>query len=223
MTQNDSGQIRISQLVLIPALITLAVTVLRLVGELQNWSATWFNAEPGGPLSLVGIVWLPPIFGIYFALKLAGAGQRPSGAGRAVLFSLLGLVIIIAAFAVGVAVFPEGSPALIVAGNVAALISLLVMRSGWPALFKALLVYGYLARIPVVVIAFFAIKGAWGTHYDGPPPGFPEMAWFPKFLLIGLLPQLFIWVAFTVIIGTLFGAIAVALTKRRGAQLQPST
>jgi hypothetical protein len=62
---------------------------------------------------------------------------------------------------------------------------------------------------------FFAIRGDWHTHYDGPPPGFPtEITWFPKFILIGVLPQLIFWIAFTIIIGMLFGAAAVAIIHR---------
>lgn len=26
----------------------------------------------------------------------------------------------------------------------------------------------------VSTVMFFAIRGNWGTHYDGPPPGFPS-------------------------------------------------
>src|SRR3989442_9935406 len=70
------------RLILGPALITLAITLLRLVGELSRWSPSLFNREPGGPGALVGIVWLIPVFGIYFALRLARAGERPTGVGR---------------------------------------------------------------------------------------------------------------------------------------------
>ena len=38
----------VRQLILVPSVITLAVTLLRLVGELQNWSPRLFNKEPGG-------------------------------------------------------------------------------------------------------------------------------------------------------------------------------
>jgi hypothetical protein len=40
------------------------------------------------------------------------------------------------------------------------------------------------------------------------------MAFWPKYLLIGLLPQLILWIAFTVIAGSLFGIAAVALFRR---------
>ena len=61
MSQDAS---RIGKLILVPAVITLAVTLLRLVGELQGWSPTLFN-RGDRPFSraLVGIVWLVPVFG----------------------------------------------------------------------------------------------------------------------------------------------------------------
>ena len=40
MSQDAS---RIGKLILVPAVITLAVTLLRLVGELQGWSPILFN------------------------------------------------------------------------------------------------------------------------------------------------------------------------------------
>src|SRR5713226_9858972 len=85
------------QLILIPSVITLALTALRLIGELQHWSPVLFNREPGGPGSLIGITWLAPIFGIYFALKLSRAGETPAGAVRVIGFAVLALVVTFAA------------------------------------------------------------------------------------------------------------------------------
>src|SRR3990172_9861836 len=39
---------RMRKLILVPAVITLAVTLLRLVGELQGWSEGLFNRSAGG-------------------------------------------------------------------------------------------------------------------------------------------------------------------------------
>ncbi len=61
------------KLILIPALITLGITLLRLAGELMDLPLWLANKNPGGMGALIGISWLPPIFGIYFALKLRGA------------------------------------------------------------------------------------------------------------------------------------------------------
>lgn len=216
MTNQDAGSsVSTIRLITIPAVITLAVTVLRLVGEFQGWSRTWFNPAPGGGGAVIGIVWLVPIFGIYFAIKLSNGGQAPASPGRAALFALLGLLAVVVGFAIAFALSQPGLLGAQLAVGAAAVVGVVLQRRAWPALFKTLLAYGYAARIPVTVIMFFAIRDNWGTHYDGPPPGFPtSISWFPKFILIGVLPQLIFWVAFTVIVGTLFGAVAVAIAHR---------
>ena len=84
----------------------------------------------------------------------------------------------------------------------------------WPVLSKTLLAYGYAARIPVAIVMFFAIRGNWGTHYDALPPGFSDMSFWPKYVQIGLIPQLIFWVAFTMVVGALFGGIATAIFTR---------
>jgi hypothetical protein len=183
------------------------------VGELQHWSKTLFNPAPGGGAGIVGIVWLAPIFGIYFAMKLASAGQGPVSVGKSIGFTVLGLVVLVG----GVALMFKagfGPSALEAAGVIVIAAAVAVPLAGWPSLTKALLVYGYLARIPVAIIMFFAIRGNWGTHYDGLPPNFPEMGFWLKYFQIGLLPQLVFWVAFTVIVGSLFGTVAIAIAGR---------
>ena len=69
----QSNGIDIKGLVAAPALITLAVTLLRLAGEFLELPAWLASREPGGPGALIGITWLAPIFGVYFAYRLAGA------------------------------------------------------------------------------------------------------------------------------------------------------
>ncbi len=61
------------KLILVPALITLGVTLLRLGGELLDLPAWLANKEAGGAGALLGIVWLAPIFGVYFVYRLAAA------------------------------------------------------------------------------------------------------------------------------------------------------
>lgn len=213
---NSSSRVSITHLILVPSVITLAVTILRLVGELNHWSEFWFNPKAGGGGSPIGISWLVPIFGIYFAMKLARLGEGPSSVGRAVGFALLGLVVFVGINALGLVLWKPGNPALLGVLVVASVAAILVVRSAWPMLFKTLLAYGFAARIPVAILMLIAIRGNWGTHYDVPPPGdFPAMHWFMKWVLIGAVPQMFLWIAFTVTIGLLFGGIAVALFHRR--------
>ena len=94
-----------------------------------------------------------------------------------------------------------------------------VAYRGWPALGRTLLAYGAAARVPVMIVMLFAILGNWGTHYDVVPPGFPAMNPIAKWLLIGVLPQLTLWIWFTIAAGAVCGTIAVAVTggARRAA------
>ena len=82
MAETDFGKKSIVQLILVPSLITLAITVLRLEGELHHWGSPWFNNSAGGGGAIVGISWLPIIFGPYFALKLASSGEGTSSYGQ---------------------------------------------------------------------------------------------------------------------------------------------
>ncbi len=83
---------------------------------------------------------------------------------------------------------------------------------GWPALGTPLIAYGVAERVPVALVMLFAILGNWGTHYDVPPtPDFPEMGAFAKWVAIGLVPQATVWIAVTMILGLLGGAVALVV------------
>jgi len=209
-----SGGPSVKQLILVPALITLGVTLLRLVGELQNWSPVLFNRSAGGGGAIVGISWLVIVFGVYFALKLVQAGQGPASAGRAIGFAFLGLLI---ASAVGFsAVGLSSNPVVQISGFVVgSLVAIPVAFRGWPAMARTLLAYALAARIPVVLVMLFAIMGDWGTHYDAPPPNFPPSSPLVEWLLTGLIPQMTIWIYVTVVGGMLVGGIAAALARKR--------
>src|SRR5260221_9558181 len=106
-----ANDVSIKKLILVPAVITLAVTLLRLAGELMHWSPALFNTAAGGGGALVGISWLVPVFGIYFGLKLASAGQAPAAAGPAIGYSVLrfGLVPALGIGAVKLGGIPDQS------------------------------------------------------------------------------------------------------------------
>ena len=207
--------IPIKKLVLVPALITLGITLLRLTGELMHWSPKLFNPAAGGAGAIVGIAWLVPVFGVYFAIKLAGMGERPAGAGAAIGLALVGsLVMPLLALVAPKLGLPRQSLATFAVFIVVSVAGALLAFRGWPALGRVLLAYGLAARIPVAIVMLIAMFGNWGTHYDVAPPGFPAMGPFAKWLLIGLLPQMTIWIWYTIAVGALFGAVAVALTGR---------
>lgn len=208
-------------LITVPALITLGVTLLRLVGELQDWSPRFFSREAGGAGAIMGIAWLPPIFGIYFALRLAKTGL--ARAGRAIGFSLLGIVALIALGYPTVLLFEKDFRLSFLLSIVAAIVPVMISYRGWPDLGKAMVAYGLAARVPVVVVMFFAIMGNWGTHYDAPAPNLPPMQPLAEFFWTGLIPQLTFWIAYTVLLGMLFGGIALALSGRRHVAAETTT
>jgi len=212
---SDSIVTRHGRLILVPAVITLAVTLLRLVGELQQWSSALFNREPGGVGAIVGIVWLVPVFGIYFALKLAREGEGPGKVGRAFGLVLLALVVMpVTGMAAGAAGVDPNSRTMQLVIVAAAIAAAFVAVRAWPELGRVLFAYGLAARIPVAIVMLIAIFGDWGTHYDVASPEFPQMAPLAKWFWIGLLPQSTFWIAFTVLVGMLFGLIAVAIVHR---------
>jgi hypothetical protein len=216
MADTSSGnRVEILTLILAPSLITLGVTILRVVGELQNWSPVLFGKAAGGGGAIVGIAWLPIFFGIYFALKLVGAGTGPAGLGRTFGFWAVGLILLVAGGYLGFAAFQSDS-ALMGIGSVALMVAAIVVQFwGWPSLAKVLVAYAYAARIPVLVVMFLAFKGRWGTHYDALPPDFVSKGFASDFFNLAVIPQMFLWIAFTVLVGTLFGAVTAAIAQRR--------
>ena len=135
---------------------------------------------------------------------------------RSIGISFLAIVVYVGISTVTFLVTPNFA-ATVVAFIVGAIVALWIMRKTWPALFKTLLAYAFAARIPVAILMIFAIFGQWGTHYDAPAPGQPEMGPFATWVMTGLLPQTTTWIAFTVLVGSLFGGITAALTKKTEA------
>lgn len=206
----------ISRLIAYPALMTLAVTLLRLIGELQHWSKSFFNPEAGGPGSIVGITWLAPIFGIYFALKLRAGGEAPPSAWRALGFAFLGVAVMFgSAFLSSVLKINQDFYLRLIYFCLAFAVAAVVTLPGWPALFRTMLAYGLTARVPVALIMFLAFRRSWGTHYDAAPPDLPAgIGLWPKYLWLGFFPQLIFWVGFTIVAGMLFGTVAAAMVRR---------
>jgi hypothetical protein len=203
----------VGRLILVPSLVTVGVTLLRLAGELTNGSPTFFSRAVGGGAAIVGIIWLVPVFGVYFAQRLdRDEGSAP--VARTAGFAALGLVAFAALAAVGFQ-RPTASLSQFLAIGAGAACGVALTRPGWPRLWQALLAYGLAARIPVALVVLVAILNDWQTHYDTPPPGLPDLAPFARWIAIGAIPQLTIWIAVTVIGGTLFGAASLLVRRRR--------
>ena len=208
----------ITSLITIPALITLGITILRLAGELEHWPTPWFSEAAGGGLAIVGISWLPIIFGPYFGWKLAGGGDGPSSVGKAIGLALAGFVVVVAGGAIAGIAATKQSFNLAGVGFLVILVAGFIARLGWRTLGNVLFAYAFAARIPVLIVMFIAMSAnggqGWGTHYDVVPPNFHSLAFAAKFFYFALVPQMTLWIGFTVVVGSIFGAIAAALAGR---------
>ena len=224
MSQDAS---RIGKLILVPAVITLAVTLLRLFGELQGWSPALFNRDAGGGGALVGIVWLIPVFGAWFGWKLTRAGSGPRSLGRAFGLTLAALAVVpLTLFlAPKAGIVPEHmwrpnvplteSLTILSVWVVACFVGVAIGILAWPALGRTLLAYGLAARIPIALLMLVAMLGNWGTHYDARPSYPPQMSTLAWWVTLGLVPQLLGWIWYTIGFGALFGIVAAAIARRR--------
>jgi len=211
------------RLVIVPAILTLAVTILRLTGELRHWPAKWFSPEtggihPSGVSWVVGITWLAAIFGAYFALRLARAGQGPRSLGKAAGFAASGVLIFLTYTYVLEFLIKSYNlhfPQYLIFAWFLWAVAAAIQYFGWPELFKVLLTYAYAARIPVAIVMLFAMLGNWGTHYDYAGLQIP-LSGIPRYLWLAFFPQLVAWVGFTIALGSVAGILAIFIATISG-------
>jgi hypothetical protein len=202
-----------------PVVISVAFTALRLTGELLGWSGDWFSKATGGIVPsgwtwLVGITWLPVLFGPWFARALQRAGEEAPPGLKVLGLALAGAALALVGLRTLVPVVSQHFPHfLIVVWAVAAAAAALQVL-GWPALFRVLLAYGLASRLVVVLVMFLAMWGDWGTHYDyvGMPAQF-QMPLVPRFLWLAFFPQLVFWTAFTVLLGSLSAGVYLVVSR----------
>ncbi len=213
----DTKSVSITSLIAIPAAITLCVTILRLIGELQGWSPLFFNKAAGGGGAIIGISWLPILFGPYFAVKLAGAGDGPSSKGKSIGFAFLGLVIYVLAMLWAESTFRHPSFLSLILLLVA-LGTAFIPRIGWRSFGNVLIAYAIAARIPVLIVMLIAMAGnagkGWGTHYDVVMPQLAQASLAKKFLYEAFLPQMTMWIGWTVALGSVVGTVYAAVARR---------
>lgn len=171
------------RLLLVPALITLALTQLRLTGDLLRIAGF-------GPYE---IAWLVPVFGAYFAVCLAKSEESAPAPARLLKSSLLPLAL----FGAGLMLLRPTSGGM----AVVSLVTIVLIRRAWPRLGTLLLGYALAARLPVIITMLGATLNGWETVYDVSPYS----------VLAGLLPQLTVWIGFTVVVGSLAGGLALAV------------
>lgn len=217
---------RLLGLVLVPALLTLAVTVLRLVGEINGWNPAIFGRpEAGGGFAPLGISWLIFLFGLWFGIRLQRADKGPRSHTRALVISLVAIGVVAGGMpalqALDVMWFPdEKNP-----GEARGMQWMMALMAGgclvsalaWGRAALVLLVYGILARIPVVVVTWIALgQPDWNTHYTKIPPFFTNVAEADRASFL-LLPQATFWPGLTVLIGTAMACLGALLVRRRPA------
>jgi hypothetical protein len=217
---NSSSRTNTFRLILIPAVISLGLTLLRLAGEMRHWSDAWFNTDTGGVVPsgvswVIGITWLAIPFGIYFAFKLVSAGEGPPKIGKTLAIAGAGLLMLVGLQFLYGLLRNVPFPQVLIFVWLWMAAGAVIQWFGWPALFRVLLAYGFAARIPVAVVMLLAMMGNWGTHYDyvGMPPAF-QMPLLSKYLWLAFFPQLIFWVSFTILAGTIAGTITAAILLR---------
>lgn len=198
-------------MVKIPALVTLVVSVVRLVGELAGAPASWFGTEAGSVGSYVGIVWLVPVFGVWFGWRLVRTSAAPERRGIAFFWSLVALAVLVGGTALVYGVVDPDYPMTLAWLGGVAIATIVVAAKAWPALAWTNLGYGVLARIPVVLITALAFWLDWDTHHV--KSRVPQLDPTDELtLLCGV--QLLFWVPFTVAVGGVAGTIGAFLGSR---------
>jgi hypothetical protein len=195
----------------------MAVTLLRLAGELRGWSDAWFGRTTGGLVPegavswLVGITWLALPFGAWLGWRLLRSGRAPSSSGRAVLVAIGACVLLYAAVR-GVPLRRLGFPGFLLAIWAAGVLAAALAWRAWPALGRVLLVYGLLSRMVVAVVMLLAMHGRWDTHYGyADVPRVHELPFAIGYLTFAFFPQMVFWVAYTIAVGMVAGTIVAAL------------
>jgi len=203
-----------------PALVALAVTLLRLAGEILGWSEAWFSRAtsglvPEGAVSwLVGITWLALPFGAWFARGLLRSGEAPTTGPRAVLGAIAAVALLYAGTRV-VPLLQLGFPGFLLAIWGVGLLAAVLAWGAWPALGRVLLTYGILSRAVVALVMALAMHGRWGTHYDYQDvPRVQELSFPTAYLTFAFIPQMVFWVAYTVVLGMVAGTVVAAMVRQ---------
>src|SRR5690606_39725829 len=84
----------------------------------------------------------------------------------------------------------------------------------WPRLALTLLVYAFLARIPVIIITWLCLEYGWNTHYTAAPPNILVGEGMDRFIFLSI-PQVTMWPVVTILFGGVLGCLGAAVADRR--------
>jgi hypothetical protein len=214
LLMTDDHTPRVAPMLLVAALLTLVVTVVRVVGEVNQWDPTWFSPEAGSPLNPFGIVWLVPVFGWLIGRRLAQTGGAPRLVAGFFVPMFAFLVILGAAGFIGSSFEREEMRRALNYLFVGAPIMSLLALFAWPRAFVALLIYAIAARVPVMLVQYLDVQNGWSTHYGRTAPQLGLLDQDDRIWML-TLAQAGVWIPFTVTLGCGFAAIAAATTRKR--------
>lgn len=200
---------------LVLGILTLAISIARLVYELNSGKYT----GGGGEQFWLGISWLPPILGLWFGWKLAGAGIRPRSGKMMFVCAILAIGLSAGAGMYFGPQVKEGKAdiqTMFQAVMGAMIFGAVLMLATWPRLAATLFTYGLLARVPVVAITWLCLEKGWDTHYVkfGPPEHAMHPASTAEAMELTAMAQFGLWVPYTIVSGTITGAIAAMLRRK---------
>jgi hypothetical protein len=204
---------RLLPLLGIASLVTLVVTVVCVIGELQGWAAGWFQAVSRSPWNPFGIAALVPLFGFLFGRRLALCGSRPQFV--AAFFVPMFAVVLLAGVGGYMRKELEGETLRSAIGYLAyggpALVLLALFA--WPRAFLVNLAYAVLARAPVVIVQYLDVQNGWQTQYGKAHPKLPPMTADERFWFLATM-QGTVWVPFTILLGGGCAALGAATVRR---------
>ena len=211
---SDSYKPRILPMVLVAAVLTLVVTAVRVVGELNQWDPKWFSSEAGSRWNPFGIVWLVPVFGILFGRRLSQSGAVPRFVTGFFVPMFGFFAIVLAAIWIEDAFAGEDLQSATNYLFLGAPIMSLLALFAWPRAFASLLVYGLCARLPVMLVQYLDIQSGWQTHYGRIADKMGAMGADERIWML-TLAQAGFWIPFTVTLGCGFAAIGAATVRKR--------
>ena len=205
-------QSRIAPMLCVAALLTLVVTVVRVVGEYHTWDPSWFSSEAGSPFNPFGIVWLVPVFGFLFGRRLSRSRGTPRFVTGFFVPMFGFFAIMAAAVFVGRLEGREMYDALTYVFYAGPVLSLLALFA-WPRAFVAMLGYAIVVRVPVMLVQYLDVQNGWQTHYGRVHEALGELGADDRIWLL-TLAQAGFWIPFTVTLGSAFAAIGAAMPRK---------